>query len=159
MFIITARIHKRRLAAAAAALILLCGGALAVSRPEGGRSVGASASAAAPAKVRSNEERVAYLEHFGWQVSAEPMAVEELLVPEEFDESYGEYLALQSAQGFDLTALRGRRVKRYTYEILNYPTGESGVQASLLVYKNRVVGGEVMSVRLDGFLHGLERPQ
>ena len=74
------------------------------------------------------------------------------------DESYQEYLALQSDQGFDLQKYAGKRVKRYTYEIFNYPSGEAGVQANLLICKNTVVGGEVLSPRLDGFLHGLTMP-
>lgn len=159
MFIFTARIHKRRLAAAAAAMILLCGTAFAVSRLDDGRSVDTSAAAAPSGKVKSNEDRIAYLERFGWQVSGEPLAVEELLVPEEFDESYAEYLQLQSDQGFDLTALCGKRVKRYTYAILNYPGGETGAQVSLLICKNRVVGGEVLSPADGGTLHGLEMPE
>ena len=74
------------------------------------------------------------------------------------DDSYDEYLALQSQQGFDLTQYAGKRVKRYTYEIANYPTGETGVQANLLIYKNTVIGGEVLSPQMDGFLHGLTMP-
>ena len=61
-------------------------------------------------------------------------------------------------QGFDLEKYAGKRVKRYTYEVFNYPTGESGVQVNLLVCKNTVVGGEVLSPQLDGFLHGLAMP-
>ena len=158
MFILTARVNRRRLAAGAAALVLLCGTALAVGSLHTERSVGAAASAAAPKKVKTDEDRIAYLESCGWQVNPEPIAVEELLIPEEFDETYTEYLALQESQGFDLTEYRGKRVKRYTYEITNYPTGESGVQAALLIYKNQVIGGEVLSAQLNGFLHGLEKP-
>ena len=55
--------------------------------------------------------------------------MEELILPEEFDETYTQYLELQAGQGFDLEAYRGKRVKRYTYEITNYPTGEQGIQA------------------------------
>ena len=102
---------------------------------------------------------MAYLESYGWQVSADPIAVEELLIPDEFDETYDQYLALQSEQGFDLTKYQGKRVKRYTYEITNYPTGETGVQVGILVYKNTVVGGEVLSSQLDGFIHGLSMPE
>ena len=51
------------------------------------------------------------------------------------DDSYQEYLALQADQGFDLEKYAGKRVKRYTYEVLNYPTGESGVQVNLLLCK------------------------
>ena len=65
---------------------------------------------------------------------------------------------LQADQGFDLTAYCGKRVKRYAYEITNYPTGEQGVQAGLLIYKNTVIGGDVLSPSLDGFLHGLAMP-
>ena len=84
--------------------------------------------------------------------------MEELIIPEEFDDTYTQYLALQSGQGFDLTQYSGKRVKRYTYEITNYPTGESGVQAGLLIYKNTVIGGDVLSSQLGGFIHGLEMP-
>ena len=86
------------------------------------------------------------------------MTTQELVIPQEMDDSYAQYLALQQEQGFDLTRYKGKRAKRYTYEITNYPTGESGVQANLLIYKNTVIGGEVLSPQLDGFLHGLAMP-
>ena len=89
---------------------------------------------------------------------SQPLAVEELLIPEQFDETYTEYLDLQKSQGFDLTQYCGKRAKRCTYEITNYPTGEGSVQASILIYKNQVIGGEVLSARLDGFIHGLTMP-
>ena len=108
--------------------------------------------------MKSNEDRVAYLQSYGWEVSAEPLATEELLIPKEMDASYDDYLALQSGQGFDLSKYAGKRVKRYTYEITNYPTGETGILANLLIYKNTVIGGEVLSPQLDGFLHGLAMP-
>ena len=102
-----------------------------------------------------NADRVAYLNGCGWQVTEEPLAVEEIRIPEEMDESYRRYLALQAAQGFDLERYAGRRIRRYTYEVTNYPTGESGVQANLMLYRTTVVGGEVLSPRMDGFVHGL----
>ena len=58
--------------------------------------------------------------------------------------------------GFDLTKYAGKRVKRYTYEVMNYPTGEEGVIAHLILYKNTVIGGEVMG---SSFLHGLAMPE
>ena len=157
MLIFTAKIHKGRIAAVAAAAAVVCGILMAAAVLSGGRGAAASASVC-PKGVRTNEDRVAYLESYGWAVSEEPIAVEELIIPEEFDETYSQYLELQAGQGFDLTDYCGRRVKRYTYEVTNYPTGETGVQANLLLYKNTVIGGEVLSPRLDGFLHGLSMP-
>ena len=156
MFIVTARLPKRRLLTAGLTALCCCvaviAGIFCLQSLD-------SVSAASEVKgIRDNDDRIAYLEQFGWAVSSEPIAVEELLIPETFDASYDEYLALQSEQGFDLTAYCGKRVKRYTYEITNYPTGESGVQAALLLYRNKVIGGEVLSSNPDGFLHGLAIP-
>jgi hypothetical protein len=125
-----------------------------------GSAVQEVAATAAPVHkgIKSNEDRVNYLASYGWEVDPEPLATQELLIPAEMDESYTEYLALQAEQGFDLTKYAGKRVKRYTYEITNYPTGETGVQVNLLLYKNTVIGGEVLSPQLDGFLHGLTGP-
>ncbi len=155
---LTAKMPKRKLSLGVAAAALLCCCAIALNF---GQAIGREASASAlpsPKGVRSNQDRVDYLSAYGWQVSGEPVATQELLIPEEMDDSYTEYLALQNGQGFDLQKYAGKRVKRYTYEVLNYPTGETGVQANLLICKNTVVGGEVLSPRLDGFLHGLAMP-
>ena len=157
MFIWTAKVNRRKLTAAAVAGVVLCGALVALFVLLGGRGTAVSALAD-PKGVRTNEDRIAYLESYGWQVSADPLSVEELAIPEEFDETYTQYLSLQSGQGFDLEKYKGKRVKRYTYEISNYPTGETGVQAGLLIYKNTVVGGEVLSSQLGGFIHGLAMP-
>jgi len=158
VLIVTAKVPRRKLALGVALAALACCCALALNL---GGSVSREAAASAapnPKGVRSNEDRVDYLTSYGWEVSNDPIATQELLIPEEMDESYHEYLALQNSQGFDLAKYAGDRVKRYTYEITNYPTGEAGVQANLLIYKNTVIGGEVLSPRLDGFLHGLSMP-
>lgn len=157
MLIITAKVRRGRIAAVAAAAAVVCG-ILVTAGLQGGRSAAASA-VVSPKGVKTNEDRVAYLESYGWAVSAEPISVEELIIPEEFDETYTQYLALQEGQGFDLTDYRGKRVKRYTYEVTNYPTGEAGVQAGLLIFRNTVIGGDVLSAQLGGFIHGLEMPE
>ena len=157
MFILTAKLKRERLIAGAAAVAALCA---VVAIAVGVISVqGGTVSASADQKgVKTNEDRVAYLESFGWTVEPEPLAVEELLIPEEFDETYTQYLELQGSQGFDLTQYCGKRVKRYTYVITNYPTGETGVQAGLLIYKNTVIGGDVLSPQRGGSTPSLEMP-
>ena len=112
-----------------------------------------------PTGIRSNEDRVAYLQRWGWLTAEEPASVEEVLIPETFDPSYDDYLALQKSQGFDLTAYAGKTVKRYTYGVLNFPGLRENIWASLLVYKHTVVGGEVFCSQGDGFTRGLAYPQ
>lgn len=157
MFIVTARVPKKKLLAGCAALLCCCVVVVtAVALSAGGTAVAASAEVKG---IRDNDDRVAYLTQLGWTVSSQPIATEELLIPDKFDESYADYLALQTEQGFDLSRYRGKRVKRYTYEITNYPTGQTGIQAALLVYRNTVIGGEVLSPVTGGFLHGLAMPR
>lgn len=152
MFIWTAKIDRRKVGVVLAAALCVSAAAVALL---GARGAAASASPASPKGVRTEEDRVAYLEEWGWQVSPQAVLVEELELPEEFGEEYSQYLDLQTSQGFDLTKYAGRRVRRYTYEVLNYPTGETGVVAHLLVRRNRVIGGEVLG---GSFLHGLAMP-
>ncbi len=158
MIIMTARLPRRKLAlwGLAGLGLLCCALFVHISQPW---APDVSTAAQTQVKVKTAQDRLYYLAGYGWQVAENPLAVEELIIPKEFDDSYTEYLALQSGQGFDLTRYPGKRVKRYTYEITNYPTGETGVQVNLLIYKNRVIGGEVLSPRMDGFLHGLTMPQ
>lgn len=156
MLILTAKVPRRRLALGAAMAAFLCCTVLALSLfpPDT-----AQAAAFPDGKgVRTNQDRIAYLQSFGWQLKETPAATQELQIPQAFDDSYTEYLSLQSSQGFDLSRYAGKRIKRYTYEITNYPTGEQGVIVNLLLHKATVVGGEVLSPKLDGFLHGLAMP-
>lgn len=158
MLIVTAKIPRRKLALWALAAAALCCCALLVNVDALRASRGVETAAVSPKGVKTNEDRVAYLGEYGWQVKETPLATQELIIPSQFDDSYVDYLTLQSEQGFHLEKYAGKRVKRYTYEITNYPTGEEGVQVNLLIYKNTVVGGEVLSAQLDGFLHGLSTP-
>ena len=115
MIILTAKLPRhRKLTIGVAVAALACCAALVLTLG-GGPAREASASAVpSPKGVKSNEDRVAYLQSYGWEVSAEPLATEELLIPKEMDASYDDYLALQSGQGFDLSKYAGKRVKRYT---------------------------------------------
>ena len=156
MFVVTARIPRRKLLNGGITVLVCCLVlAVALIMSLGDRAVTTSAAVSG---VRNNEERIAYLSKLGWQVSDSPATVEELLIPETFDESYTEYLELQNSQGFDLTKYTGKRVKRYTYTITNYPDDETDVQAALLVYKNKVIGGQLQAT--DGsFVLPLTVPQ
>jgi len=107
-------------------------------------------------------ERAAFLSQFGWEASEDPLEVSEVIIPAEFDETYMKYNDIQKAQNMDLSNYAGKRVKRWTYEIRNYPgyEGKPGVvQANLLIDKGVVVGGDVCSLELGGFLHGFDFPQ
>ena len=158
MLIVTAKLSRRKLAlwGAAVAGLLCC--ALLLNPGHAQSALATQTPAVGTTGIKTDADRIRFLSEYGWQVSSDPPTVEELLIPSDFDDSYIEYLALQAEQGFDLYTCAGKRVKRYTYRITNYPTGEENVCANLLIYKNTVVGGEILSPVLDGFLHGLAMP-
>lgn len=110
-------------------------------------------------KIKTNEDRIKFLEQFGWSVS--PEAVEEVTMklPAEFDKVMNSYNEIQKNQGLDLTKYRGKEVTRYTYEISNFPDYDGKVFANVIICKNRVVGGDVCSADVTGFIRGFSMPE
>ncbi|MCQ2441500.1 MAG: DUF4830 domain-containing protein [Oscillospiraceae bacterium] len=138
----------RKMTAGAALILslLLCG--VAGQFPEG-------IDAMAPLDGSTPQLRMAYLQELGWQVTKE--REDSVLLPAVFDSSYSDYLTIQEQCGFDLRPLAGENVTRYSYDILNYPTGEEGVLLDLLVWNGQIVGGDVRTGDLDGFMKSLKR--
>ena len=112
-------------------------------------------------KAGNAQERLAFVSQFGWDVQTDPQAVEEILIPAQFDAVYSRYNDVQKAQDLDLTPYAGMRVKKWTYAVNNYPgyEGRPGVvQLNLLILDGVVIGGDVCSTEQGGFLHGFEMP-
>lgn len=107
--------------------------------------------------VKTNEDRIAFLSQFGWEVV--PQCVEEVgvTIPADFDRVFVGYNQIQKEQGLDLSAYRRKEVTRYTYEVTNYPDYEGKVLANVLVYRGNVIGGDICSEAKDGFVHGFSR--
>lgn len=108
-------------------------------------------------KISDNNARVEYLRSYGWEVEEEAESIEEIVIPEEFSDVFQKYNEIQKEQGFDLEKLKGQRVKRYTYIVTNYPDEPEHVRANLFICKEKVVAGDICSLKVQGgFLHGLE---
>lgn len=108
-------------------------------------------------KVYSNSDRVEFISKFGWDVAQTPIEEVEVSIPAEFDTVYLGYNDIQKAQGLNLAKYKGKEVVRYTYEITNYEGYEGTVYVNLLVYRNKIVGGDVCSADASGFIHGFEK--
>lgn len=109
--------------------------------------------------AKTEEERIAYLSGFGWEVEPEPVQTQEVRVPTEPNDVFLRYNDLQKSQGFDLSEYAGKSVRRYVYKVTNYPGSEDETwYATLLVYKDEVIGGDVSSSAQNGIMHGLSKP-
>lgn len=108
-------------------------------------------------RIKTNEDRVKFLSQFGYEVSEDPIETVEITLTEKFDKVYAGYNELQKAQGLDLSKYRRKTVMRYTYEVKNYDGYNGGkVLANVIVYRGRVIGGDVCSADPQGFVHGFE---
>lgn len=107
--------------------------------------------------VKTEEDRVEFLRQFGWEVSGAPKEVVEVTIPAEFDKIFTGYNEIQKRQGLDLSDYKKKKVMRYTYEVTNYKGAEGTVYANILVYRNRVIGGDICSADVTGFIHGFEK--
>jgi hypothetical protein len=158
MFIYTAKLTRKKLAIGIGAVgALLIGIIFLLS--SGGRGTEASASAIpSPKGIKTAEARLEYLAAYGWTAKADTEECQEVVIPKEFDSTFEEYNTLQKEQGFDLSKYKGKRVIRYIYEIEGHPSGRAPVYASMLIYKNTVVGGDLQNPSPDGFIQGFELP-
>jgi len=153
MFIKSVRVSTLKIAAVLLALGVLIA---VVLWPRGQVVVQADASAKYSG-ISTNEKRVQFLESYGWKVDQEPVEVVEVTIPKTFNAVYNNYNAIQKKQGFDLSKYNGKRVKRWTYRITNYPGATDEVCANLLIYNNVVIGGDVSTVALNGFMQGFSK--
>ncbi len=109
-------------------------------------------------KIKTNENRLEFLSQFGWDAGTEAVEEVEVRIPTDFDKVMNSYNEVQKAQGLDLAKYKGKTATRYTYQINNYPDYEGTVYANIIVYKNRVIGGDICSSDVSGFIHGFALP-
>ena len=120
------------------------------------RSPSGSGAAKASASAKNEKARIAYLSDCGWTAESPAYKEETVLIPIHFSPVFEEYNALQKEQGFDLSRYSGKEVTLYTYRILDSRFGDN-VFASLYVSGGNVIGGDVHSTALDGFMCGLKQ--
>lgn len=153
MVVMTAKVNLKRilmlLGLAAAVLMVLI------------YLLGGSQETLAPAteKVPDNDSRVAFLKSFGWEVVNSPKESGQVLIPQETNPVFERYNALQKCQGYDLSKFAGKKVMRYVYTVENYPGATEPVYATLLVFKNKVIGGDVTDTAPGGKIGPFEMPK
>ncbi|MBE6907748.1 DUF4830 domain-containing protein [Marasmitruncus massiliensis] len=159
MFTISVRITKKQIAVAAAVFIIALAGGIGVNAALSKLSAAPPKETTEAVKIekaagKTNDQRVEFLKSFGWEVNPEEVEIMEVLIPKEVDEVFANYNDIQKQQGCDMSKYAGKRCKRYSYTVLNYPDGSEDVRANVIVYNGKIIGGDVCSTKLDGFMHG-----
>ena len=150
MMMMTAKVNIKKLLlalAAVAALIIAL-----VSILGGNKAENTSVTT-----MSDNDNRVAFLQSLGWQVTTSPKEANQVKIPSEMTPAYSRYNDLQKSHGYDLSKYAGKTVMRYVYEVTNYPNAEQPVYATLLVHKNKIIGGDITDTGTKGAIQGLQQ--
>ena len=110
-------------------------------------------------KVKTAEDAAKFLTQFGWEVNTDDVEEVDVTLPSAFDKILTAYNELQMRQGLNLTKYKNKPVVRYTFTVKNYPGAEGPVLANVLVYRNRVIGGDLCSAEMSGFVTGFDGKQ
>lgn len=154
MFIKTIKVKKPNLLAAALLVVIAC--LLAVVALTAYRF-----SKKSQYTLGNEAQRQQFLKQMGWEVSGEFDECRQVLIPEQFNEVYEGYNELQKQQGFDLSAYKGKSCDVYTYKVRNYKGHEDkdDVHCNLMICDDVLIGGDVSSTELDGFMQGLKNAE
>ena len=101
----------------------------------------------------TNAKRVLFLEGLGYEVDETATEIKDIVIPENFSAVYEKYNNLQKEAGFDLKNYRGKNAKVYSYSLQN----DTEQQIHLIVCEDKLIGGDVASLKLNGNMTGLKR--
>lgn len=152
MLVMTAKVDKKKIIIILAAVVVVIAGLFLLL---GGNDSTPTVSTG----VANNDARLAFLKSFGWDVTTSPVESGQVRIPSTGNDVFDRYNQLQKSQGYDLSAYGGKTVMRYVYQINNYPGATAPVYATLLVYKNQVIGGDVTDTSAKGTIRSFKMPQ
>ena len=150
MMMMTAKVNIKKLVIGLIALVALV---IALSSLLGGKK-----EETAVTTMSDNDSRVQFLQSQGWEVITSPKESGQVKIPTEPTPLYSRYNDLQKSQGYDLSQYAGKIVMRYVYKITNFPGATDPVYATLLVYKNEVIGGDVTDTCPNGQVRTFKMP-
>ena len=153
MLFMTAKLNTKKLLIILLAVAGIILAACLLFRSPGGQSVQTASNS-----VTNNDDRVAFLKGYGWDVTASPTESGQVRIPDTPSDVYSRYNALQKKMGYDLTNYAGKTVMRYVYKVNNYPDASAPVYATLLIYKNQVIGGDITDTSAKGRIQTFEMP-
>ena len=94
--------------------------------------------------IYTETDRRDFIASVGYRATGDAKSTVEYTMPATLDAVLLGYNELQKEQGFDLAKYTGKTLTRYTYE-LEGEEGEEKQYATLLVFRDRVVGAELSS--------------
>ena len=93
-------------------------------------------------------------EFFDYKAMESTMYSENITIPLYFNNTYMHYNDLQKDIGMDLSQYCGKKCKAYHFEALQSDTENKEIM-TLIVYENRLIGGDISQKQFDGNMKSL----
>lgn len=155
MFVVSIKNAKRKLIAILAVILVIVTLAIVLTKLHTGSQNAEYADKKYSLAAGTNEEKITFFKQFGWNAETEPLSVKDVTIPQTFNDVYVNYNNIQKEQGLDLMPYAGKTCKQWVYQITNYPQQES-MRGTILVYNDRVIGGDLSTPELNGFMTGFD---
>lgn len=163
MFVFTTKLSKKKLVWFAIAMGFVLGAIIMLIPEENAydalsnQMIQAEMTAITVGGIKTNEDRIIFLNQRGLVVSEQEIEMKDVIIPLEFDEVYAKYNELQVSQGFNLEKFKGKTAEMYTYLVLNFDESKDETYANILIYDNKIIGGDISSSALDGEMLKLDQ--
>ena len=151
MFVLTAKVNKKKIAIVLAAIAALIAVLVIGMSRDNALTTGAELS------VSTNDDRVHFLTSHGWEVVTSPVETSQVRIPSGTSAVFSRYNALQKSMGYDLSQYAGKTVMRYVYTVKNYPGATEPVYATILICDNRIIGGDITNTAPTGKIQGFQK--
>ena len=156
MMVMTAKVDMKKILLILAAVAALVFSLILLLGDDSSTPQESTVSATVAPSVSANDGRVHFLKSFGWDVTTSPTESSQVRIPEQSSEVFDRYNNLQKSQGYDLSQYAGKNVMRYVYKVNNYPGATQDVYATVLVYKDKIIGGDVTDTAPNGQIRGFQ---
>ncbi|MDP4118759.1 MAG: DUF4830 domain-containing protein [Bacillota bacterium] len=94
-----------------------------------------------------------FFSNYGYRLEKNPIERVIYTFPQTMNKTLENYNSLQKEIGLDITPYLGKTVVRYTYIVTNFPfPTPTPVRANVLMYKNKIIAADIMTVGLEGFM-------
>ncbi len=106
-----------------------------------------------------NEESViSFLQSNNIEIDVTGMNVSYIVLSDENGEVFYNYNEMQKQNGFDLSPFVGKKIQKYSGPVIKCPDCENveGVYATVLTYEDKIIGADIYSVSVNGFMRGVK---
>lgn len=105
-----------------------------------------------PQDAKTNAQRLSFIKKLGYVTLSNEPSSKRVNIPDVFYDVYNNYNSLQQKAGYDLSLYKGCDVIIYTYKIKPPSDSTDECVINLIVYKDQIIGGDISSTALGGFM-------